>query len=161
MKNSRPEVDDPHLFIRCRTPFHPFVESNVFYQVINKYMAQAGIQVKNRKQGPHSMRHGAASNFFQNNTPYPVITGILGHENTSTTKLYLRIDIQQLRTIALEVPKLLRIISTSFHQNFVYMIACDFQSLLSCAHSKDRKRSPHSLTKKNPLRDFQLARNLI
>jgi len=32
------------------------------------------------------------------------MSGILGHKNTETTKLYLRIDIQQLRTVALEVP---------------------------------------------------------
>jgi site-specific recombinase XerD len=50
------------------------------------------------------MRHSVASNLLQNNTPYPVITGILGHENASTIKLYLRIDIHQLRTVALEVP---------------------------------------------------------
>lgn len=104
MKNSRPEVDDSHIFVRFRAPFQPFVESNVFYQVINKYMSLAGTQVMNRKHGLHSMRHSAASNLLQNSTPYPVITGILGHENTSTTKLYLRIDIQQLRTVALEVP---------------------------------------------------------
>jgi len=104
MKNSRPEVDDPHIFIRHRAPYQPFGQSNVFYQVINKYMALAGTQVNNRKHGLHSMRHSAASNLLQNSTPYPVITGILGHENTTTTKLYLRIDIQQLRTVALEVP---------------------------------------------------------
>lgn len=104
MRNGRPDVDDPHIFVRHRAPFQPFVESNVFYKVINKYMALAGIEVNIRKHGLHSMRHSTASNLLQNNTPYPVITGILGHENTSTTKLYLRIDIQQLRTVALEVP---------------------------------------------------------
>ena len=104
MKNGRPEVDDPHIFVRHRAPFEPFGETNVFYQVINKYMALAGIKLNNRKHGLHSMRHSAASNLLQQGTPYPVITGILGHENTSTTKLYLRIDIQQLRTVALEVP---------------------------------------------------------
>lgn len=104
MKNSRPEVDDPHIFVRHKAPLQPFVESNTFYHVINKYMALAGTKVNNRKHGLHSMRHSAASNLLQNNTPYPVITGILGHENSTTTKLYLRIDIQQLRTVALEVP---------------------------------------------------------
>lgn len=104
MKNSRPEVDDPHIFVRHRAPFQPFVESNTFYHVINKYMALAGIKLNGRKHGLHSMRHSTASNLLQNHTPYPVITGILGHLNTGTTKLYLRIDIQQLRTVALEVP---------------------------------------------------------
>lgn len=104
MKNSRPEVKDPHIFVRHRAPFKPFVETNVFYHVINKYMALAEIKLNNRKHGLHSMRHSTASNLLQQGTPYPVITGILGHENTSTTKLYLRIDIEQLRTVALEVP---------------------------------------------------------
>ena len=104
MKNSRPKVEDPHIFVRHRAPFQPFVESNAFHHVINKYMALAGTNLNNRKHGLHSMRHSAASNLLQNRTPYPVITGILGHENTSTTKLYLRIDIEQLRTVALEVP---------------------------------------------------------
>jgi len=104
MKNSRPKADDPHIFIRHVAPFQPFVESNTFHHAITKYMMIAGIKLNNRKHGLHSMRHSAASNFLQNRTPYPVITGILGHENASTTKLYLRIDIQQLRTVALEVP---------------------------------------------------------
>jgi site-specific recombinase XerD len=103
-KNSRPKVDDPHIFVRHKAPFQPFVESNAFYHVLNKYMEIAGTELKNRKHGLHSMRHSTASNLLQNHTPYPVITGILGHENTSTTKLYLRIDIEQLRTVALEVP---------------------------------------------------------
>ncbi len=104
MKNSRPDANDPHIFIRCRAPFQPFTESNAFHYVISKYMKLAGTNIKNKKHGLHSMRHSTASNLLQNRTPYPVITGILGHENSSTTKLYLRIDIQQLRTVALEVP---------------------------------------------------------
>ena len=104
MKNSRPKVDDQYIFVRHRAPFQPFVKDNTFYHVINKYMTLAGINLNNRKHGLHSMRHSTASNLLRNHTPYPVISGILGHANTSTTKLYLRIDIRQLRTVALEVP---------------------------------------------------------
>lgn len=104
MKNSRPEVDDPHIFLRHRAPFQPYAAQNTFHQAVNKYMTLAGIKMNGRRHGLHAMRHSTASHLLQNNIPYPVITGILGHENTSTTKLYLRIDIQQLRTVALEVP---------------------------------------------------------
>lgn len=103
-KNSRPQIDDPHIFVRHRAPFQPFANGNSFHHILNKYMKLAGIEINNRKHGLHSMRHSVASHLLQNNTPYPVITGILGHENASTTKLYLRIDIHQLRTVALEVP---------------------------------------------------------
>lgn len=104
MKNSRPKVDNPHIFVRHRAPFEPFAKDNSFYHVINKYMVMANITVDNRKHGLHSMRHSIASCLLQGQTPYPVIAGILGHESKSTTKLYLRIDIQQLRTVALEAP---------------------------------------------------------
>ena len=104
MKNSRPNVNESHVFVRHSAPIQPFAKDNSFYHIIDKYMVVAGIKLNNRKHGLHSMRHSIASNLMQNHTPYPVIAGILGHENTSTTKLYLRIDIQQLRTVALEVP---------------------------------------------------------
>ncbi len=104
MKNSRPEVDEPYIFVRHKAPFQAFVVSNTFYHIVNKYITLAGIKLNGRKHGLHSMRHSSASNLLQNNTPYPVITGILGHKNTETTKHYLRIDIQQLRSVALEVP---------------------------------------------------------
>jgi integrase/recombinase XerD len=57
MKNSRPKVDDPHIFIRHRAPFQPFTLENTFYQVLNKYMDMAGTQLNGRKHGLHSMRH--------------------------------------------------------------------------------------------------------
>ena len=67
-------------------------------------MKLADISINNRKHGLHSMRHSMASNLLKHNTPLPIITGILGHENTNTTRLYLCIDIEQLRSVALEVP---------------------------------------------------------
>ncbi|WP_240378171.1 site-specific integrase [Bacillus piscicola] len=104
IKNSRPNTNDLHIFIRHRAPFTPFVKGNVFWSIINKYIDAAGITTNHRKHGLHSMRHSMTSNLLQNNIPYPVITGVLGHENSNTTKSYLRIDIEQLRTVALEVP---------------------------------------------------------
>jgi integrase/recombinase XerD len=104
MKNSRPSSDDPHIFIRHRAPFIAFSTGHVFWSTINKYMDAAGISINNRKHGLHSMRHSLASNLLKQNTPFPVITGVLGHENSNTTKLYLRIDIEQLRLVSLEVP---------------------------------------------------------
>jgi len=56
------------------------------------------------KWGAPHFRHSLASNLLSSNTPMPVITGILGHKNSNSTNLYLRIDIDSLRSIALEVP---------------------------------------------------------
>lgn len=104
LKNGRPVSDDPHIFIRHRTPYGRFEKGNVFWSVINKYLVLAKIDVKDRKRGLHAMRHSLASNLLQENIPLPVISGILGHENSNTTMEYLRIDINQLRMAGLEVP---------------------------------------------------------
>ena len=104
LKNSRPKSVSPNIFVRHRAPFMPFSARNPFYEIINKYIAKAGIETAGKKHGLHSMRHSLASNLLSSNTPMPVITGILGHKNSNSTNLYLRIDIGSLRSIALEVP---------------------------------------------------------
>lgn len=104
LKNSRPLCNDPHVFIRHRTPYGRFEKGNVFWSVVNKYLILSEIETNGRKHGLHAMRHSLASNLLQDNKPLPIISGILGHENSNTTKMYLRIDIEQLRTVGLEVP---------------------------------------------------------
>jgi len=41
---------------------------------------------------------------LESSVPLPVISDILTHSSTDTTKVYLKIDIRQLRECALEVP---------------------------------------------------------
>ena len=104
LKNSRPKSSLPNIFVRHRAPFMPFSARNPFYEIINKYIGKAGIATAGKKHGLHSMRHSLASNLLSSNTPMPVITGILGHKNSNSTNLYLRIDTNSLRSVALEVP---------------------------------------------------------
>jgi len=103
LHNGRPASTNQHIFIRHRAPFEPYGITNDFYYVINKYIIKSGLDTKNRKHGLHSMRHSLANNLLKNNTPIPIITGILGHQDSNTTRSYLRIDIKQLRKVALEV----------------------------------------------------------
>jgi integrase/recombinase XerD len=104
LKNSRPKSLHLNIFVRHRAPFIPFSKKNPFYEIINKYINEANIVTTNKKHGLHSMRYSLASNLLSENTPMPVITGILGHRSSDTTNLYLRIDTCQLRSVALEVP---------------------------------------------------------
>ena len=76
-------------------------------------MRRAGISYKGKKHGPHALRHSLAGLLLEKMTPLPVITEVLGHENTESTKDYLRIDMQSLRHCALEVP----LLNTNFYKN--------------------------------------------
>jgi site-specific recombinase XerD len=67
-------------------------------------MQRAGINTKNRKHGPHALRHSFANNLLQNKILLPVISEALGHTHTESTMYYLRVSKDQLRQCALEVP---------------------------------------------------------
>jgi site-specific recombinase XerC len=42
---------------------------------------------------------------LESSVPLPIISDILSHSSSDTTKIYLKIDIRQLRDCALEVPE--------------------------------------------------------
>ncbi|MCK9218239.1 MAG: tyrosine-type recombinase/integrase [Firmicutes bacterium] len=103
LKNGRPESDLEYIFIGVKNGGKPLTNTCI-HQIVSKYFQKAGIDISERKHGPHAMRHSLANNMLHNNTPMYVIKEILGHLNINTTGMYLNIDIDSLRELALEVP---------------------------------------------------------
>src|SRR5680860_602601 len=103
-KNERPEVEDPHVFLRHRAPLQPPAVGNHFHQVVTGCFARAGIETSERHRGLHALRHSAAVGMLESGTAYPVIGAVLGHTDANTTRRYLRVDVAHLRPLALEVP---------------------------------------------------------
>jgi site-specific recombinase XerD len=105
LKNARPESDSGHIFVKNEGANRgaPLTTSTI-YNILNRYMKRAGIETEGKRHGPHSMRHSLSSNLLKEGTPIPVITGILGHSSSEITTRYLWMDMEQLRTLALEVP---------------------------------------------------------
>lgn len=104
VKSERPESDDPHVFLRARAPHVPYSRHYSFHHVVAGLVSAAGIEVGSRHHGMHSLRHSAAVNLLGSGATYPVLSGILGHECANTTKRYLRVDVEALRAMCLEVP---------------------------------------------------------
>ena len=102
IKNRRPNSDTNFVFINPDS-LSRYSESELYF-IFNKYLNQSSVSVGNRKHGPHALRHSLAAKLLDNNTPMPVITGILGHKDINTTSKYLSIDIEGLRKVSLEVP---------------------------------------------------------
>jgi site-specific recombinase XerD len=105
LKHGRPETESNHIFVRHQAPFIPFSLKSMNL-LVKKHVLDAGIHVGNRKIGLHSLRHSLASSLLQENTPLPIISEVLGHTNTNTTRVYLKIDATQLKKCALGVPSL-------------------------------------------------------
>lgn len=103
MKNHRPPNESDYIFINSQTGL-PFKDGAVLTHTVRKAFIKANINIKNKKAGAHSLRHSLATNLLKNNTPLPIIKGVLGHTNISTTEKYICVDVEGLRSVSLEVP---------------------------------------------------------
>jgi site-specific recombinase XerD len=83
------------------------LESPTIHSIVSKAMSTANIaNWKDKKHGPHSLRHSLATNMLKQNVAIPIISTILGHQSTEATKTYIRVDIPKLRLCSLLVPEL-------------------------------------------------------
>ncbi|NVM97023.1 tyrosine-type recombinase/integrase, partial [Arthrobacter wenxiniae] len=103
-KNERRQVQDPHLLVRQRAPHQPPATGNHFHQLVAGCFDRAGVQTAGKHRGLHSLRHSVAVGMLEAGTPYPVIGAVLGHADANTTRRYLRVNVTNLRPLALEVP---------------------------------------------------------
>jgi integrase len=104
LKYGRPISELPYVFLHALSPYDR-LNSSTLHSIVLQYMRLAGIPTKekNRKAGPHALRHSLAGILMKKKTPLPVISEILGHTNTESTRYYIRIDIDSLRCCALDV----------------------------------------------------------
>lgn len=101
----RQKLEIPYLFIRDYQSrnSHPLTSSAIS-AIVSKCIKESNIKINGRKHGAHSLRHSVATNLMNNGVEIPVISYILGHSSTDTTRIYARTSLEQLRTLSLEVP---------------------------------------------------------
>jgi len=103
LKYGRPECKYTNAIFLRLTPPVGKLEAPTLHSVVTQHMRAAGIKIQGgKKHGPHALRHSLASALLKTNTPLPVISEVLGHTNTESTLAYLNIDVNKLRTCALE-----------------------------------------------------------
>jgi site-specific recombinase XerD len=105
LKYGRPDSELPNIFLRHVAPIGKLREPTL-HSIVTFYMRRAGIPInKDKKHGPHALRHSLAGILLEGNTPLPIIAGVLGHSDSQSTLIYLKIDKVQLKNCALEVPE--------------------------------------------------------
>ena len=103
MKYGRPESNEACVFLLARNPYTRLYAHSLS-GIVHSYFLKAGINIEKRKHGAHALRHSLASRLLEQETALPVISEVLGHEHTSSTEYYLRIDLKSMRQCALDVP---------------------------------------------------------
>ena len=99
----RPKSDEQYIFLLVISPFLP-VRSQTIAVMINRRFSHAGLKSTDRKHGGHALRYSLVKELLNNKQSLPVISEVLGHKNTSSTRHYIRIDTESLGQCALDVP---------------------------------------------------------
>ncbi len=103
LKYGRPLSNENYCFLQIVFP-HGKINPHDIANSAQFYLKRANIDLRNRKHGPHSLRHSFASCLLDQATPLHVISEALGHSSITSTMFYLRINTSALKQCALEVP---------------------------------------------------------
>lgn len=109
LKYGRPKVDSSRIFVRHMAPFLPFAEGDHLDQLIRAYMVKAHIPMRGKHRGMHSLRHTMASVLLEKDTPLPVISDIIGHLDTNSTAIYLKVDMERLAECPLDFEEVIHL----------------------------------------------------
>ena len=104
LKHGRPKSEEAFIFLTERPPFGHFPSSNVVTHIVQRAFRRAGIMITGRRFGPHALRHSLGFRMLQESTVLPVISEVLGHKSSESTRYYLRIDLQSMQQCVLDIP---------------------------------------------------------
>lgn len=99
----RPQSREKNIFLLAISPFIPFASKSIATMVHRRFI-NSNLNAGRRKCGAHALRHSLVKELLNNRQTLPVIAEVLGHENTESTRHYIRIDTESLRQCALDVP---------------------------------------------------------
>ncbi len=109
LKYGRPKSDAPEIIVahgggKKGRP----LSSPTMHSIVSRYMCEANItHWKEKKHGPHSLRHSLATNMLKKGVSMPVISTVLGHQCTETTNIYLKVDSDRLALCAIPIPSVI------------------------------------------------------
>jgi integrase/recombinase XerD len=103
LRKARPQTTQRQLFLRMRAPTGPLKPTAV-HDVLDHRIKLSGLEVPQR--GSHVLRHSFALNLLRQGIGMKTIGDALGHRDIESTFVYLRLDVDDLREVALPVPVL-------------------------------------------------------
>ena len=102
LKSGRPSVTVRHLFLRHTVPVGSPVTHTLIRGVFRR--AYASATGKTDSIGTHVLRHTAAARMRASGHGLKSIADVLGHRSVDTTAIYVKLDVEALRSVALPWP---------------------------------------------------------
>lgn len=98
LKNARPTTTHREVFMRTLAPFTPIGHAAVASRA-GHFIRRAGIDVP--RPGSHVLRHSCVQHLLNAHFSLKHIGDYVGHRNASSTQVYGKIAVEQLREVAL------------------------------------------------------------
>ena len=108
LRHGRPKSERKEIILSAeKSKYGQPLKSPTIHSIVSRYMEKANITGwKEKKHGAHSLRHSLASNLLKKNVSIPIISTVLGHQQTETTKAYMKVDTENLKSCTLKMPEL-------------------------------------------------------
>jgi len=102
LRRGRPPSTSRRVFLRARAPICALRDTCSVGGIVRHYLERAGVDAPSR--GAHQFRYGLATEMFHQGASLSEIGDLLGHHSPETTKIYIELDLDGLRTLALPWP---------------------------------------------------------
>jgi site-specific recombinase XerD len=102
LRHGRPPSGSRRVFLRAKAPFQGFRGPSAIGSIIRRALLHAGVDAPTA--GAHQFRHGLATDMLRHGASLSEIGELLGHRSPETTKIYTKVDLDALRTLALPWP---------------------------------------------------------
>jgi site-specific recombinase XerD len=103
LQHGRPTTNCRELFLRVNAPIEPFSKNDNLHHIITFYRQRAKVGLERvGLRGMHSLRHSVATRLLEVGTPLETIASVMGHLSLESTQIYAKVDIDALRTAALD-----------------------------------------------------------
>jgi site-specific recombinase XerD len=102
LRDGRPQIASRQLFLRVRAPLGP-LKATAINDAFEACYQRSGLALPST--GVHCLRHSYALHLLRQGTSLKTIGDLLGHRSAESTCVYLRLDVEDLRQVALELPR--------------------------------------------------------
>ena len=102
LRHGRPQNTSRRVFLRAKAPVRGFLGQSGVGSIVRHRLLRAGLDAPT--YGAHQFRHGLATELLRQGASLSEIGELLGHRSPETTKIYIKVDLQALRTLALPWP---------------------------------------------------------
>jgi integrase/recombinase XerD len=102
LQHGRPHSGSRRVFLRAKAPIRGLLGPQAIGSAVRHALARAGIKAPT--QGAHQFRHALATQMLRRGASLAEIGEVLRHQSAETTKIYTKVDLGTLRTLALPWP---------------------------------------------------------